>query len=266
MNIVKYNLFPGGVHHCITLSYDDGNVADIRLTEILRKHRLKGTFHLNSGILGNPDTVSANQIPEIYRTHEVSCHMVNHPFPTDIPDISMLEELIEDRRTLETACGYVVRGMSYPYGNYNSHVIDLCRTAGIEYSRTTLSTGGYTLPQDFLAWHPTCHHTNNLMDRLTHLYDYDKYARMRLLYVWGHSYEFDRSNNWEIIEEFAEAAADREDTWYATNIEIVDYIAALKSLRVSTDRTIIYNPSAIDVWVTVNNQTVHIKSGDTFRL
>ena len=26
----------------------------------------------------------------------------------------------------------------------------------------------------------------------------------RLLYIWGHSYEFDNDNNWNVIEEFAE--------------------------------------------------------------
>ncbi len=266
MNIIKYNLFPGGAHHCITLSYDDGRAADIRLAELFRDNGLKATFHLNSGRLGMGDVITADQIPEVYRTHEVSCHMVTHPFPTDNPDISVLEEIIEDRRTLEAACGYVVRGMSYPFGNYNSHVIDLCRTAGMEYSRTTLSTKGFGIPQDFLAWHPTCHHNENVMDRLEHLYDFDKHGRMRLLYVWGHSYEFDNANNWHIIEEFAKAAANRKDTWYATNIEIVDYINATKALRVSTDRTMVYNPTAIEVWFTINDQAVSVKPGETFKL
>ena len=176
MNVIKYNIFPGGAHHCITLSYDDGNTADIRLAEIFRENGLKATFHLNSGRLGVGNTVSADQIPEVYRTHEVSCHMVTHPFPTDIPDISVLEEIIEDRRVLEAACGYVVRGMSYPFGNSSSHVIDLCRTAGMEYARTTLSTKSFGLPQDFLAWHPTCHHNENVMERLENFYAFDKYG------------------------------------------------------------------------------------------
>jgi len=29
----------------------------------------------------------------------------------------VLEEIIEDRKVLEKASGYVIRGMSYPYGN-----------------------------------------------------------------------------------------------------------------------------------------------------
>ena len=62
MNVIKYNLFPGGAHHCITLSYDDGRAADIRLAELFRENGLKATFHLNSGRLGMGDVITADQI------------------------------------------------------------------------------------------------------------------------------------------------------------------------------------------------------------
>ena len=41
---------------------------------------------------------------------------------------------------------------------------------------------------------------------------------------WGHSYEFDNNDNWEVIENFAEYIGGRDDVWYATNIEIYDYV------------------------------------------
>ena len=43
--------YPGGKHKALTFSYDDGQIFDIRLAEILRSHGLKGTFNLNSGTL-----------------------------------------------------------------------------------------------------------------------------------------------------------------------------------------------------------------------
>jgi len=266
MNVINYNLFPGANHHCITISYDDGRDFDIRLTESLRENGLKGTFHLNSSRFDKPGVVKASELKEIFAGHEVSCHMVTHPFPTDNPDISVLEEIIEDRKVIEAACGYVVRGMSYPYGNYDNRVIDLCRAAGMEYSRTTKATNAFMLPEDFMAWHPTCHHNGGIMEKLDAFYAPSRYARMQLFYVWGHSYEFDRDNNWELIEEFAKKAAHREDTWYATNIEIVDYINAVRALRVSADRTMVYNPSAIEVWFTINGEPVSVKPGATWQL
>lgn len=266
MNVIKFDLFPGGNHHCITMSYDDGRDFDIRLAQIFRDNGLVGTFHLNSARFDKPGVVKSSELREIYAGHEISCHMVTHPFPTDNPDISVIEEIVEDRKVIEAACGYVVRGMSYPFGNYDARVIALCRTAGMEYSRTTQATNGFGLPQDFMAWHPTCHHKGGIMDKLNAFYTPDKYNRMKLLYVWGHSYEFNNDGNWDLIEEFAKAAAHRPDTWYASNIAIVDYINAVRSLRVSVDRTMVYNPTATEVWFTINGQTASVAPGQTFVL
>ncbi len=265
MHVIDYDLFPGGCRHCITLSYDDGAGSDVRLAQLFRENGLRATFHLNSSHFGRSGYVDAADLPQVYAGHEVSCHMVTHPFPTQNPDISVLEEIIEDRRALEAACGYVVRGMSYPFGSYDERVIALCRAAGMEYSRTTKATGGFGLPQDFLAWHPTCHHNGNIMEKLDAFYSGEKYGSLRLFYVWGHSYEFE-NGGWPLIEEFAKAAAHREDTWYATNIEIVDYIAAMRALRVGVDRTTMYNPSAIKVWFSLDNEPVSVEPGGLFRL
>ncbi len=263
MRNIKFNLFPGGLCKCITMSYDDGVIEDIRLAEIFRKNGIKGTFHINSNKIGKPGEDAANNIPEVYRGHEVSCHMVTHPFPTDIPDTNIVSETVEDRRALEEACGYVVRGMSYPFGNFDDRVIDIIKKCGIEYSRTVFSTRNFEVPEDFLRWNPTVHHTNNLDDFLTKFLDLKIGRRPHLFYVWGHSYEFDRANNWELIENFCERAGGRDDIWYATNIEIVDYISAIRSLRVSVKGDKIYNPSAQTVWFSLDDKPVKVESGET---
>jgi len=267
MNVIKYNMFPGGKHYCLTMSYDDGRDYDIRLAQIFRENGIVGTFHLNSiRFDGRPGGVKATEVKEVYEGDEVSSHMVTHPFPNDIPDISVLEEIIEDRKALEAACGYVVRGMSYPQGNYCDRVINLARTAGMEYARTARSTMGFELPQNFLAWNPTCHHKHDIMDKLEAFYGPNRHKRMRLFYIWGHSYEFNDDNNWELIEEFAKAAGNRPDTWYASNIQIVDYLNAQRALRVSADRSMVYNPTATEVWFTINGDEVSVKPGETFSL
>ena len=43
----------------------------------------------------------------------------------------------------------------------------------------------------------------------------------QLFYVWGHSYEFEDNNNWEIIERFCEYMAGRDDIFYGTNEEVL---------------------------------------------
>ena len=265
MNKVHFNRFPGGVFRCLTMSYDDGVVEDERLVEIFNRHGIKGTFHLNSGYFHDRHDPSVN-MAELYRGHEISCHTVTHPFPNEIPDVSNLAEIIEDRRALEREAGYVVRGMSYPYGQYNDHVIGLMRAAGMEYSRTTRATNRFDLPENFLEWHPTCHHNGGIMEKLDEFLSPARHDRLRLFYVWGHSFEFPRDDNWELIETFCKKAGGREDVWYATNIEIVDYMNALRALRVSADCDCFYNPTATDVWFSVNGETVRCPAGQTVRI
>lgn len=57
-----------------------------------------------------------------------------------------------------------------------------------------------------------------------------------------------------------------EDIWYATNIEIVDYLSAVQGLRFSASQEIVYNPSATEVWVSVGDEARRIPGGGTVRL
>lgn len=84
-----------------------------------------------------------------------------------------------------------------------------------------------------------------------------------LFYLWGHSYEFDNNSNWDVIEKFAEKMGGRDDIWYATNIEIYDYVNAYKQLIFNADGTVIYNPTAYDLWMRINEELFEIKAGET---
>ena len=46
-----YTCFPQGKHKVLTMSYDDGKIFDRKLIEIFNKYGIKGTFHLNTGIM-----------------------------------------------------------------------------------------------------------------------------------------------------------------------------------------------------------------------
>ncbi len=258
---IKNNLFPGGVRRALTMSYDDGAEFDYRLAEIFRQNGIRGTFHLNSGKLGEKGYVRREDIAKLYQDQEVSVHTLTHPYLTQIPDSQALEEILEDRRALEELCGYPVRGMSWPFGAYTEHVIGIAKACGMEYSRTVEATGGFDLPQDFLKWHPTAHHDGDL-EGLWKQFLERGFEQMLLFYVWGHSHEFDRNHNWEKIESFCRMAGGRDDVWYATNVEIMDYVQASRSLRFSADRKMVYNPSAQDVWLSVDKEPVCVAAGE----
>ena len=86
------------------------------------------------------------------------------------------------------------------------------------------------------------------------------------MYVWGHSYEFSNDGNWGMIEEFCKRMSGNEEIWYATNIEIYDYIKAVRALKFTANQEIVQNPSAIDVWISVDQQPVKIENGKVLRL
>lgn len=261
---IKFNYWKDGKKKALTMSYDDGNVADRRLVELFNAHGIKGTFHLNSGRFSDW-TISPDEIPTLYAGHEVSAHSLTHHFMECTPREEVCYEVLEDRRRLEQICGYPVCGASYPQGTYNTELVEALRMLGYRYCRTTKATGKFALPDDFLLWHPSCHHNDEKL--MTYLEKLRTATRpLALLYVWGHSYEFDRNDNWALIENFCREASGDPDIWYATNIEIYDYVSALRALRFSADRTLVYNPSACDVWIEADRVCVKVPGGATLRL
>ena len=70
--------------------------------------------------------------------------------------------------------------------------------------------------------------------------------------VWGHSYEFDQDGHWDMMEAFCSMMGGQDDIWYATHIEIVDYMDVFQRLQFTADNSFVYNPSVQSAWVSVD--------------
>lgn len=266
--------WPGFLKKAVTLSYDDGVVQDIRLAAIMDAHGIKGTFNINGRdfteerpAIFSHERLSRAQSLELYNTpeHEVALHSYTHPFLSRMPAGNAAYEIIKDREALEEMFGTIVRGMAYPMGAYNDDVVTTLRQCGVVYSRTIQPTFDFRLPADWLRWHPTCHHKAKEMPALC-----DKFLNLQiayrpsqLFYLWGHSYEFDKDNNWELIEEFCAKMGGREDIWYATNMEIYEYMTAARSIVSSVDGKRLYNPTAKVLYVETAEGNVLLQPGET---
>ena len=159
-------------------------------------------------------------------------------------------------------------GLSYE--NIKSYLQDL----DIAYSRTL---GGdndsFEMPNDWTAWMPTAHHENpQIFDYIDKFVEFDpsqvyiSHRSPRLFYLWGHSYEFNRNNNWDRLEKICELLGNKDDTWYAANIEIYDYTMAYNSLVYSADSTKVYNPTLKEIWFEVDDKLYSVKSGETITI
>ena len=264
--MIEFKTYKDGKKHIVTFSYDDGAKEDYRLVEIFNKYGMKGTFNLNSGrVYADNEDVSAQDLKSLYEGHEVAVHTVNHPWLEKCPSITVINQVVEDRKALEKQCGYVVRGMAYPFGTYNDDVISILKNCGIVYSRI-VGDGGFGLPSDFMQWKPTCHHNNATKYIDNFINCLDTPWASNLFYIWGHSFELGRSQErgFDYIEGICKRLAEHKDKiWFATNIEIYDYINAQRSLHVAADESFIYNPTQIDVWVTKDWKDVKIPAGET---
>lgn len=267
-----YTCYPGGKHKALTMSYDDGREEDRRLVAIFNKYGIKGTFNLNYGIQGTcgPNGkvpgIPMTEYKELYKGHEVACHTYTHPTIERCPLEQVVSQVMEDRKGLEKAVGYPVRGMAYPNGSYSEDIMKLLPSLGIKYSRVVGSSDNFGMPKDLMKWQATCHHNHNLIEKGKEFLGLFKQQYLYLMYVWGHSYEFTDRNNWELIEGFCEMMSGKEDIWYATNIEIVDYMEVAKRLQFAADGSFVYNPSFASAWLNVDGNIIEVPGGTQVNL
>ncbi len=281
----RYLRFPGGKFKAVTLSYDDGVKQDIRFAEILDKYGIKCTFNINSNSLysNSESKITAQEMKtHLYdKGHEIAVHGKHHVALGNPSPSLGIRDVLDCRQELEDALDTIIRGMAYPdtgirticNGNSYDNIRHYLKDLGIVYARTL---GGdndaFQLPSDFYAWMPTAHHNNkNLIpwaENFVALEEctYAANAVARLFYLWGHSYEFDRNDNWDVIENFCQTIGGKDDIWYATNIEIYEYIEAYNSLIFSADCKKIYNPTLKEIWIYIDREIYSIKPGETLKI
>jgi len=217
-----------------TVSLDDGVTQDIRAIEILNKYGMKGTFNLNSELLGRPgnlevqgtpvthNKVAPEKVAEIHAGHEVAVHTLTHPRLPEHPDAEVIRQVSEDQKNLTRLAGYEIIGMAYPCGGVNNddRVAALIReNTPIRYSRTITSNYSFARQENLLRFDPTVRFLEwdkafELGEQFLKLPEQDA-----VFYIWGHSYEFDVSDYWQRLEEFCRMMAGRDDIDYVTNKE-----------------------------------------------
>ncbi|NLB40738.1 MAG: polysaccharide deacetylase family protein [Clostridiales bacterium] len=271
--------YPEGRAKALTLSYDDGVEQDIQLIDIMNKHKLKGTFNLNSGLYASEGTVypkgqihrrmSEKKTTEIIKNsgQEAALHSLTHPYLEQLPADMLVSEIMKDRENLEKQFDTIVRGMAYPFGTFNDSVVNALQSCGIAYSRTTISTNDFRMPKDWLRLTATCHHNSPELQNLANKFVEEvTYRTPYLFYLWGHSYEYESNNNWNVIEKFAGYIGNRDDIWYATNIEIFEYIDAYNRLVFSTYGKRVKNPTDRKVWFEYSGTSIPVEAGATIEI
>jgi peptidoglycan/xylan/chitin deacetylase (PgdA/CDA1 family) len=263
--------WPEGKRVAFTTSWDDGTVHDRRLVETLNRFGLKGTFNLNSGTLDTEQSgnsrfryIRSDEVASLYAGHEVAAHCVNHPNLPRCTDDTILSEILLDRQRLESLVGYPVRGMALPYGTFDSRVMAIASAAGNLYCRSIRNAANFAPTVDFMPWAPTCHHRDGAADKLNQCFGNGR--SNNLFFLWGHSYEFERDGNWDLLEKICARVAAEEGIWPATNREVFDYCTAWQKLEFSVNHDSVRNTAGLRIWLSFNDTLHTLEPGQVMRL
>lgn len=271
--------FPGDRKKALTLSYDDATRQDIRLIGLMKQYGLKGTFNISTGILApegteyEPGTIhqrmSRGEVLEVYGKSgmEVAVHGHTHPYFDQLPVNLCMDEIAENRRILEMQFQTLVRGLAYPHGRYREDTLKLLPLLGIAYGRTTISSGRFDLPKNWFKLEPTCHHNDKRLMQLAEEFVGKEIKKDPwLFYLWGHSFEFDRDDNWDVIERFIACTGARDEIWYATNLEVYDYVHAYDQLIFSMEGTRVFNPTGTRLYFEAGDRSYCVDGGETVEI
>lgn len=207
-----------------TVSFDDGLEQDKKTLEIMRKYGIKGTFNLNSGLLGqkgdikymgkygmanvdkgqkkrrfwkfaDSDRIPADEIRQVYEGMELCTHSVHHVDLSKLSPEEMKAELLRDKEALQQYSDLPVIGHAFPFGKTSPDVETVLRTNGFLYARGVMSEKAkrhFAFPENPLSFKPTCWQIEGDIEKLLDAFiaaeptDGDM-----LFYLWGHGYEFD---------------------------------------------------------------------------
>lgn len=280
----RFLRFPDGRAKAVTLSYDDGCRYDPKFSDIISEYGLKCTFNITGDRNRGDKALSKETVEKHFlsRGHEIAVHGYFHRAEGALRPIEGIRDVLECRTELENKYGMIIRGMAYPdsgirrmhpgasYDAIKQYLSELdiayCRTLGGDNDE-------FLLPTDWHAWMPTAHHDNpRIMEYIDsflsadveNAYSANRYPR--LFYLWGHSFEFERKGNWQHLTDICEKLSGHGDIWYATNIEIYNYVTAYCSLIYSADGSIVYNPTLVKIWMDIDGKEYTIESGQTLKL
>lgn len=261
--------WPEGKLKAFTASFDDGYLNyenEQWLVDVFNANGIKGTFNMPSGLFNDYNTDAA-AFKELYTGFEVAAHTAYHTkYSEYTPDF--FEDAVQaDIEALPAITEGAIEGIAYPNGeSANEEEKEILKDNGILYGRSTYSSRNFEIPDDLYNWNPTCFQYNiGEFQSDAQTFVSMSPSEMKLMEVWGHGYQLNDDNK-AATRAVYELAGNRDDIYYASNIEIAKYLMAIDELVISTDEsniTTVYNPSDMTVWVNASGKGVEIPAGET---
>lgn len=237
-----------------TICFDDGITQDMKIIEIFKKHGFNScTFFINTGLYGanwkqigkmynRPDVTHIRFTKKelesgIYNGFDVAVHTLTHKSlkAYDKNPKGIRREVENDAENIFKITGVYPVGMAWPGGE--NDVTETTKklvyeNTSIRFARGAESTHSFELPTEFLMWQPTCSIRDPEILSYARSFMEADCAEDMLFFVWGHGYELDLDDSYDMLDELIKMMTESEDIICVTTTEFYelfkDQIPSLK--------------------------------------
>lgn len=175
----------------IKLSIDDGCASDVRVAELARKYDIETIFYWpvewhSLAHYKNYEPLSFNEALLIASEFEIGAHTITHRHLTELDTEEAMKEIAESQDILQNLFHKPVTKFCPPRGYTNAELTEFTL---LHYASQRLTKG-----KGLVHIHPDSGANNNKPWR--------ECINENTTEIWGHSWEFDRFNLWDELEEF----------------------------------------------------------------
>jgi peptidoglycan-N-acetylglucosamine deacetylase len=244
----------------VTTSWDDGDIFDLKVAEILHARDLAGTFYVP--IAGHHGASSMDQ--DDLRTlrsrgFEIGAHGLSHLVLSHCTREELAQEVETCKSRLEDMLGSEIRMFAYPRGRFSDMAIRSLKHARYAGARTTqmLAQGfnfdPYKMPTTLHVFpHSKSDYVRNAARAadfgagwkyLTQLRQVNSWVELAkilfdsmlqeggVFHLYGHSWEIHEMNLWDDLKEVLDYVCKRDEVLYVSNADILDYLPAKHQLH-----------------------------------
>lgn len=179
----------------LKLSIDDGCASDVRVADLANRYELPAIFYWPvewHSLAYDKGYEPLNYLDAITiaKQFEIGSHTITHRHLTDLDDFTAVKEIVGSKFMLQRMFNQPINWFCPPRGYINE---ELTEVVNKHYVGQRLTKGKH-----LVHIHPNSGANGNMAWR-----DYFKLVKERDgdVELWGHSYEWDRFNMWEEIEE-----------------------------------------------------------------
>lgn len=265
-------LYPNGKEKAFNLTYDDGIYDDYKFVELLNKYNLKGTFNLNSKLMKENFSwthetgkiikrISPQEAVCLYKGHEVASHTLTHPYMNNLTKKEILKELIDDKKNLEEIFKKQILGFAVPFDFYSKEISECVKETGFEYGRISEESNSWIPSEDYYFWKASIIHFNLNLENFVNEFIKTN-DELALCQIVGHSYDLEVENKWNLIENIFKKISESKNILPMTNIEIIKYLKAIRSVKISENKII--NNSDLELWFEVDGKKISVQPKKEF--